>query len=62
MPQSMPVDGFESKVLRLSLTGTTVTPDNLHNFHPMKNKEKVIIKFNKRKHKNKIIFSWKELK
>ena len=60
--QSIPVDDFESKVFRLALTGTTVTPDNLQDCHSMKNKEKVIIKFKDRKHKNKAIFSWKELK
>ena len=27
--QSIPVDDFESKVFRLALTGTSVTPDNL---------------------------------
>ena len=37
----MPVDDFESKLLRLSLTGTTVTPDNLQDFRPMKIKRKL---------------------
>ena len=60
--QSIPVDDFESKVFRLALIGTSVTPDNLQDCHSMKNKEKVIIKFKDRKRKNKAIFSWKELK
>ena len=38
--QSVPVDDFESKVFRLALTGTSVTPDNLQDCHSMKNKEK----------------------
>ena len=46
----------------LSLTGTTVTPDNLQACHRMKNKEKVIVKFKDRKERNKVIFSRKELK
>ena len=54
--QSIPVDDFESKVFRLALTGAAVTPDNLQDCHSMKNKEKVIIKFKDRKHKNKSHF------
>ena len=46
----------------LSLTGTTVTPDNLQACHRMENKEKVIVKFKDRKERNKVIFSRKELK
>ena len=46
----------------LSLTGTTVTPDDLQACHRMKNKEKVIVKFKDREQRNKVIFSHKELK
>ena len=46
----------------LSLTGTTVTPDDLQTCHRMKNKEKVIVKFKDRKQRNKVIFSRKKLK
>ena len=61
--QSIPNTDLESKVcLVLSLTGTTVTPDDPQAFHRMKNKEKVIVKFKDRKERNKVIFSRKELK
>ena len=54
IPQSIPNTDLESKVcLVLSLTGTTVTPDDLQAFHRVKNKEKVIVKFKDRKQRNK---------
>ena len=37
----------------LILTGTTVTPEDRHACHCMKNKEKVIVKFKDRKQRNK---------
>ena len=50
IPQSIPNTDLENKVCQvLSLTGTTVTPDNLQACHRMKNKEKVIVKFKDRK-------------
>ena len=63
IPQLIPNTDLENKVcLPLSLTGTTVTPDDLQACHRMKNKEKVIVKFKDRKQRNKVIFSRKELK
>ena len=63
LPQSIPNTDLKNKVCQaLSLTGTTVTPDNLQACHCMKNKEKVIVKFKDRKQINKVIFSRKELK
>ena len=63
IPQSIPNTDLENKVCEaLSLTGTTVTPDDLQACHRMKNKEKVIVKFKDRKQRNKVIFSRKELK
>ena len=63
IPQSIPNTDLENKVCQaLSLTGTTVTPDDLQACHRMKNKEKVIVKFKDRKQRNKVIFSRKELK
>ena len=63
IPQSIPNTDLENKVcLALSLTGTTVTRDDLQACHRMKNKEKVIVKFKDRKQRNKVIFSRKELK
>ena len=59
--QSIPVDDFESKVFRLALTGTSVTPDNLQDSFYEEQRESYI-KFKDRKRKNKAIFSWKELK
>ena len=63
IPQSVPNTDLENKVcLALSLTGTTVRPDDLQACHCMKNKEKVIVKFKDRKQRNKVTFSRKELK
>ena len=63
IPQLIPNTDLENKVcLPLSLTGTTVTPDDLQACHRMKNKEKVIVKFKDRKQRNKVIFTRKELK
>ena len=63
IPQSIPSTDLENKVCQaVSLTGTTVTPDDLQACHCMKNKEKVIVKFKDRKQRNKVIFSRKELK
>ena len=64
IPQSIPNTDLENKVCQaLSLTGTTVTPDDLQACHRMKNKEKVIVKFKDRKQRNKVFFfSCKELK
>ena len=59
--QLIPVDDFESKVFRLALTGTSVTPDNLQDSFYEEQRESYI-KFKDRKRKNKAIFSWKELK
>ena len=59
--QSIPVDDFESKVFRLALTGTSVTPDNLQDSFYEEQRESYI-KFKDRKRKNKAIFSWRELK
>ena len=63
IPQSIPNNDLENKVCQaLSLTGTTVTPNDLQACYRMKNKEKVIVKFEDRKQRNKVIFSRKELK
>ena len=63
MVQSIPFADLENKVCQaLSLTGTTVKPDNRQACHRMKNKEKIIVKFKDRKQRNKVIFSRKELK
>ena len=52
--QSICNTDLENKVcLVLSLTGTTVTPDDLQAGHRTKNKEKVIVKFKDRKQKIK---------
>ena len=62
IPQSIPTTDLENKICQvLSLTGTTVTSDNLQACHSMKNKEKVIVKFKDRKERNKVVFNWKEL-
>ena len=62
IPQSIPATDLENKICQvLSLTGTTVTSDNLQACHSMKNKEKVIVKFKDRKERNKVVFNWKEL-
>ena len=62
IPQSIPTTDLENKICQvLSLTGTTVTSDNLQACHSMKNKEKVIVKFKDRKKRNKVVFNWKEL-
>ena len=62
IPQSIPTTDLENKICQvLSLTGTTVTSDNLQACHSMKNKEKVIVKFKDRKERNKVVFIWKEL-
>ena len=56
IPQSIPSADLENKVCQaLSLTGTTVIPDDLQACHSIKNKEKVIVKF-------KVISNRKELK
>ena len=63
IPQSIPSALLENKVCQvLSLTVTTVTPDDLEACHRMKNKEKVIDRFKDRKQRNKVIFNRKELK
>ena len=63
IPQSIPNADLENKVCQaLSLTGTTVTPDDLQACNRMENKEKVIVKFKDRKQRNKVIFSRKKLK
>ena len=63
IPQSIPSADLENKVCQsLSLTGTTVAPDDLEASHCMKNKEKVIFKFKDRQQRNKVIFNRKELK
>ena len=63
IPHSIPSADLENKVCQaLSLTGTTVTPDDLQAWHRMKNKEKVFIKFKDRQQRNKVIFNRKELK
>ena len=63
IPQSIPSADLENKVCQaLSLTGATVTPDDLQACHRMKNKEKVIVKFKDRQQRNKVIFNRKELK
>ena len=50
IPQSIPNTDLENKVCQaLSLTGTTVTTDDLQACHRMKNKEKVMVKFKDRK-------------
>ena len=62
IPQSIPTTDLENKICQvLSLTGTTVTSDNLQACHSMNNKEKVIVKFKDRKERNKVVFIWKEL-
>ena len=62
IPHSIPTTDLENKICQvLSLTGTTVTSDNLQACHSMKNKEKVIVKFKDRKERNKVVFNWKEL-
>ena len=62
IPHSIPTTDLENKICQvLSLTGTTVTSDNLQACHSMKNKEKVIVKFKDRKERNKVVFIWKEL-
>ena len=46
VPQSISNGELDQSVCRvLSLTSTTVKPDDIHVCHRMKNKEKVIIKF-----------------
>ena len=63
VPQSISHDELEQSVCHvLSLTGTTVKPDDIHACHRMKNKEKVIDKFRDRKQRNDVIFKRKELK
>ena len=61
--QSVPTADVENKVCQaLSLTGMTVTPDDLQTCHCMNNKEKFIIKFKDSKQRSKVIFNQKELK
>ena len=56
IPQSVPSADLENKVCQaLSLTGTTLIPDDVQACHSIKNKEKVIVEF-------KVIFNRKELK
>ena len=63
IPHSIPSADLENKVCQaLSLTGTTVTPDDRQGCHRMKNKEKVIVKFKDRQQRNKVIFNRTELK
>ena len=63
IPQSIPTADLENKVCQaFSLTGTTVTPDDIQTYHRTKNKEKVIVEFQNRKQRNKVIFNRKELK
>ena len=63
VPQSISNDELEQSVCHvLSLTGTTVKPDDIQVCHRMKNKEKVIIKFKDRKQRNEVMFKRKELK
>ena len=58
IPQSISPTDLENKACQaLSLTGATVTPDDLQACHSMKNKEKVIVKLKNRKQRNKIIFN-----
>ena len=62
VPQSISNDELEQSVCHvLSLTGTTVKPDDIHVCHRM-NKVKVIIKFKNRKQRNEVMFKRKELK
>ena len=50
IPHSIPSADLDNKVCQaLSLTGTTITPDDLQACHHMKNKQKVIIKFKDRR-------------
>ena len=63
IPQSIPSTDLENKVSQvLSLTGTTVTRDNLQVCHCMKKKEEVTVKFKDRQQRNKVTFNLKELK
>ena len=50
IPQSIPNTDLENKICpAISLTGTTITHDDLQVCHLMKNKEKVMVKFKGRK-------------
>ena len=63
IPQSIPSTNLKNKVSQvLSLTGTTVTRDNLQVCHCMKKKEEVTVKFKDRQQTIKVTFNLKELK
>ena len=63
VPHSINNVDLEEKVCEaLPLTGTKVKQDDLDACHRMKKKDKVIIKFKKRKQRNDMIFKRKELK
>ena len=63
IPESISNTDLKNNICHaLSLTGTTVTPDNLQSYHRIKNKDKVIVNFKDRNQRNKVIFRRKELK
>ena len=63
VPQSISNNELEQSVCcALSLTGTTVKPNDIHFCYRMNNKEKVIIKFQDRKQRNEVVFKRKQLK
>ena len=63
VPQSISNNELEQSVCcALSLTGTTVKPNDIHFYYRMNNKEKVIIKFQDRKQRNEVVFKRKQLK
>ena len=63
VPSDIPDNELEEKICHaLSLTGVTVTPDDLDACHRLKNKNNVIIKFKSRKVKQRVTINRRNLK
>ena len=61
VPQSSNDELEQIACRAISLTDTTVKPDDIHVCRRMKTKEKVIIKFKDRKQRNEVVFKTKEM-
>ena len=63
VPSDIADDVLELSVCQaLSLTGTSVEPDDLQACHRMRNKDRVIIKFKCRKQKHRVLLNCKTVK
>ena len=62
-PESLGDQILEENVCKvLSLTGVNVTPEQLHSYHRLKKRNRVIVKFKCRKQRQNVLFNRKNLK